>query len=564
MKGSKVLVIGLDGATYDLIKPWANKGHLPTFQRLLREGVAGELQSTIPPMTAPAWTSFMTGKNPGKHGLFDWIQRQTDNYDVSPVTARQNDQSAIWDILGNRGKRVCAINVPMTFPPRPVNGAVIAGLPAPSKRAGIAYPKDLLEEIEREVGEYLLYPDPGQAYSDSGVDSFLERLYSTTERRLEVMDYLRAQEEWPFFMLVLSGTDTVQHAMWRYMSPEHPRHDPAKAEKYGDAILSYCKYVDQALGDIVAALDDDTMLVLMSDHGFGPFHKFIHVNNWLREQGWLKIKRSVLSQIKLAMFRLGFTPMTIYNLLMDIGLGAMKREVERGKGMGLLRKLFLSFDDVDWSQTTAYSLGNVGQIYLNVRGREPNGLVEPGAEYKAVRQEIIAQLREMRDPDTGEVVVQDVYRREEIYSGEYAQKGADIVFIPTRMEYFGFGECDFGWHRVIESVDRGISGTHRMNGMFLMWGGPVQAGLWLDGARIYDLAPTILHVMGEPVPVDMDGSVLVRALKPEYQEGVQMTEPSSPKPGQGGERDTLPGDDGLSEEEEALIGQRLRDLGYVA
>jgi predicted AlkP superfamily phosphohydrolase/phosphomutase len=238
--------------------------------------------------------------------------------------------------------------------------------------------------------------------------------------------------------------------------------------------------------------------------------------------------------------------------------------VERGKGTGLLRRLFLSFDDVDWSQTTAYSLGNVGQIYLNVRGREPQGFVEPGTDYETVREEIIAQLREMRDPETGEPVVQDVYRQEEIYSGDNAQQGADIVFIPTRMEYFGFGECDFGWHRVIESVDRGISGTHRMNGMFLMWGKPVQTGRWLDGARIYDLAPTIFHIMGEPVPTDMDGSVLLQALKPEYQEGVQMAEPSSSESGQEDEGGTPPDDEGLSEEEEALIGQRLRDLGYVA
>lgn len=564
MKTSKVLVIGLDGATYDLLKPWAEQGWMPTLQRLMMEGVAGELGSTIPPMTAPAWTSFMTGKNPGRHGLYDWIYRHEDSYDVSPVTARRNGEMALWDILGKSGHRVCTVNVPMTFPPKPVNGAVISGLPAPSTEAGIVYPRGLLSEIEREVGEYLLYPDPGQAYSDSGIDAFLAHLYRTTERRFQVMAYLRAREAWDFFMLVLSGTDTVQHAMWRYMSPEHPRYEPGKAEKYGDAILHYFQYVDQALGEVVADLDHDTTLVLMSDHGFGPFHKFIHVNNWLREEGWLKIKRTPISQAKLTAFRAGFAPMTIYNLLMDIGMGAMKREVERGKGTGLLRKLFLSFDDVDWPQTAAYSLGNVGQIYLNVHGREPEGSVKPGAEYESVRNEIISRLWELCDPETGEQVVQDVYRREEIYSGPNADKAADIVFIPTRMEYFGFGECDFGWYRVIEPVKRGISGTHRLNGMFLIWGRPVQPGLWLEGASIYDLAPTILHLMGQPVPADMDGKVLAKALAEGYHVQSSPTATSVDGGEAGQEHDVSAEDDDLSELEEAQIARRLRDLGYVA
>jgi predicted AlkP superfamily phosphohydrolase/phosphomutase len=560
----KLMVIGLDGATFDLIEPWAKAGQLPTFQHLMTTGAWGFLRSTIPPMTAPAWTSFMTGTNPGKHGLYDWIYRHKDSYDVSPVTAKHCHEATLWELLSDRGRRVCVYNVPMTFPPSPVNGLMISGMPAPSTQVTITHPPELLAEIENEVGEYLVYPDPGQAYSDSGIDAFLDRLYRTTETRLEVLAYLRAREDWDFFMLVLNGTDTVQHAMWKHMSPDHPLHDPAKFDKYGNAILQYFQYVDKALGEIVTSLGDDTVLMLMSDHGFGPFHKFIHVNNWLRREGWLKIRSSWKSRGKSLLFDLGFAPMRVYNLLMRFGLGALKREVVRGQGQGLLKTLFLSFDDVDWSRTVAYSLGNVGQITINVRGREPDGFVEPGEPYERARGEIIDRLWELRDPETGEQVVQEVYRREEIYAGANVERAADIVFIPTRMEYFGFGEYEFGSNEIIESMQRGISGTHRPYGILLLWGKPVEAGATLEDAEIYDLAPTILHLMGEAVPSDMDGRVLTKALKPEYAELQERMESStagetaglySPPPDEA--------DDDLSDKDEELIVERLRGLGYV-
>jgi predicted AlkP superfamily phosphohydrolase/phosphomutase len=551
------LVIGLDGATFDLIRPWATAGHLPTLGRLMSEGASGDLQSTIPPMTAPAWTSFITGENPGRHGLYDWIYRHEDSYAVSPVTARHCTEPTLWALLGAAGQRVCVFNVPMTYPPQPVNGLMVSGLPAPSVRAGITYPPELLAEIEAQVGEYLLYPDPGQAYSDTGVDAFLRRLYRTTKVRVKVLDYLRRREDWDFFMVVFNGPDTVQHAMWKFMSPEHPQHDPAKSAKYGSAILSYYQHIDRVLGEIVAGLDRDTVLILMSDHGFGPFHKFIHVNNWLRRQGWLQLEEGLKVRLKTAAFDLGFTPMGVYNMLMSIGLGSLKREVVRGRGQGLLKTLFLSFDDVDWSRTVAYSLGNVGQIYLNVRGREPQGIVAPGREYERLREKIIARLRELVDPETGERAVQDIYRREDVYWGDRLEQAADIVFIPTRMEYFGFGEYEFGSNEIIEPVTRGISGTHRLNGILLLWGEPIRSGIVLEGSRLQDVAPTILHLADVAVPDDMDGHILRECMRPGYvsqpclrSKPPALTEPPVPPAT-------------LSPEEEEVITARLRSLGYV-
>ena len=522
----------------------------------MRDGAYGSLNSTVPPMTAPAWTSFATGVNPGKHRLYDWIAREPDSYRFTPVTALDGTAPTLYSMLSGYGRRVVALNIPMTYPPQEVNGVMVSGMPTPSTDVTFTYPESTYQEIVDAVGDYILYPDPGEAYSDSGVDSFLDRLYRSADLRAQSFAYLREREAPDFAMMVFNGTDTVSHALWKYMDPTHPLHDPSKYEKYGSAIRDYYKHVDSLLGGIINSLAEDTTLVIMSDHGFGPFHKFIHVNNWLIQQGFMNIKRDWHSRFKQATFKMGFSPMNVYNTLMRMGLGKLKREVVRGQGQGLLKTLFLSFADVDWSHTVAYSLGNVGQIYLNVAGREPQGIVKPGTEYEEVRQQIIAQLQELRDPETGERVVETIYRREEIYHGDQLEHAADIVFIPTRLEYFGFGEYEFGSHKIIESMRRGISGTHRMNGVFLAYGPPIQAGVEVEGASLVDLAPTILHLMGLPIPDQVDGRVLQEAISPDYQpELLGAMESWAPTDNGHG--------DGLTEEQKQIVAERLRGLGYV-
>jgi len=552
----KVLVIGLDGATFDLIKPWAEQGHLPTLNKIMNEGAHGELNSTVPPMTAPAWTSFATGVNPGKHRLYDWVSRESDSYEFTPVTALDGTAPTIYQLLGELDRRVCAFNIPMTYPPVPVNGIMISGMPTPSTDVEFTYPRTLYQEILDNVGDYILYPDPGQAYSDAGIDAFLERLYRCTDLRVQTLDYLMGREAWDFAMLVFNGTDTISHALWKFMDDTHPLHDPAKAEKYGNAIRDYYMYVDGYLAQIVADLADDTTLIIMSDHGFGPFHKFIHVNNWLIQNDYMAVNGGLKSRLKKATFGMGFSPMNVYNMMMRFGMGKAKKEVVRGKGQNLLKTLFLSFDDIDWEKTQAYSLGNVGQIYINVAGREPNGCVQPGEEYDKVREAIMAQLYELRDPETGEQVVETVYRREEIYSGPQLELAPDIVFIPTRLEYFGFGEYEFGSHKIIEPMKRGISGTHRMNGVFLAYGNNVEPGVVVEGAGLVDLAPTILHLMSAPVPEQMDGRILDEVVSAEFEP--LPTDQHVYEMVYAGSSGT-----GLSDEEKQIVADRLRGLGYV-
>jgi predicted AlkP superfamily phosphohydrolase/phosphomutase len=556
----KVIVVGLDGATFDLIEPWAAEGRLPNLARILREGAHARLRSTFPPMTAPAWTSFATGVNPGKHGLYDWIAREPHSYRFAPVTAADARAPTIYDRLSRAGRRVLLLNVPMTYPPPRVNGIAISGLPAPSLDAGISYPPEALDEARRAAGNYILYPDPGQAYSERGMTAFLTRLYDCTVLRIGAFEHLRKREPWDFAMVVFNGTDTVSHACWKYMDPAHPLHDPAAPEAFKNAILDQYIGMDRYVGRLTEIVGDDTAIVVMSDHGFGPFHKFIHVNRWLIEAGFMQLKSDAVSRVKAGLFAAGLTPMAGYDLLMRAGLGALKREVVRGQGQGMLKALFLSFDDVDWARTRAYSLGNVGQIRVNLAGREPQGAVQPD-NYERVRDELMAAALEMRDPDTGERVVEAAWRREELYSGPQLGDAPDLLFMPKRMEYFGFGEYEFGARRVIEPMRRGISGTHRMEGIFLAWGAGVRPAGRLETASITDLAPTLLHLLGETIADDMDGRVLIEALDPALGEPRFVPgEASHSAEGEGG------GDasGGLTEEDARALSERLRALGYVA
>lgn len=552
----RTLVVGLDGATFDLIKPWAAEGHLPALRHLMEQGAHASLESTIPPMTAPAWTSFATGTNPGQHRLFDWIVRDPGSYHFSPITALDGTAPTIYTLLSQAGRRVCALNIPMTYPPIPVNGVMIAGMPAPSLNRSITYPEGLYEEVLQQVGDYILYPDPGQAYSENGVEDFLRRLYRCTELRIKTFDYLLQREPWDFAMMVFNGTDTISHALWKYMDQDHPLHDPRLYPKFGNAIRDFYKYIDAYLARVIETLDRNTTLILMSDHGFGPFHKFIHVNNWLIQEGFMRLRTGLRPYLKKRLFQMGFTPMNVYDALMQMGFGALKRKVVRGQGQGVLKTFFPSFADVDWAQTSAYSLGNVGQIYINLAGREPQGSVPAGVAYENIRDEIMQRLRQLSDPVTGEQVVEAVYRREEIYSGDQVTYAPDIVFMPRRLEYFGFGEYEFGSNQIIEPMKRGISGTHRMNGIFLAYGETIRPGTLLEKTHITDLAPTIMYMMGLQVPAHMDGRVLQEI----FRDGFQPTLSQSQNQWQ-----VSPAGDGqtLTDEEKEILTSRLRDLGYV-
>jgi predicted AlkP superfamily phosphohydrolase/phosphomutase len=551
----KVFVVGLDGATLDLIAPWAAQGELPTFARLMREGACGELTTVIPPMTAPAWTSFMTGKNPGKHAIIDFVRRREGSYDISPVNASHRRARSLWEIAGAAGRKVGALNVPITYPPEPVNGFMVTGLLTPSNRSRYTYPPELAAELDAAVDGYRIHMKP--SYSRGNVDDFLADLQVLTRKQVAATRYLMQSREWDLLTVVYRGPDGVQHATWHATEPSHPLYTKQHAERYGGAILDVYRQIDAYLAELMSLLDDDTTLIVMSDHGFGSLHEFIYVNNWLIRWGFMRIRRSLGSRLRRLIFEAGLSPVEIYDVMLRLGLGFVKGAVTKGKNRGLLANFFLSFADVDWSRTAAYGVGNGGQIFVNLKGREPQGIVEPGPAYDRVVRDLLDRLHDLFDPRTGERIAVDAYRREELYSGENLDLMPDVVFLPRDLRRMPFGEYEFGSHRLVGPA-WSISGTHRMNGVLMLWGAGVKQGTSLHGAHMVDVAPTILALLGLDVPADMDGRVVSEAL----QEGViSAVAEAVPPPDDGAAG--RPAGDSLSVEEEAEIAARLRGLGYV-
>jgi predicted AlkP superfamily phosphohydrolase/phosphomutase len=546
----RVIIIALDGATFDILDPWLDGGHLPTLQKLRDGGAKAQLMTTFPPITAAAWNSFATGKNPGKHGIFEFLQRRADSYDVEPMNASKRKARSLWRILSDAGKRVIVVNVPTTYPPEPVRGSLVAGMPIPANRKDFAYPAELSDEILGWLPDYEI--NASSVYIRGKADDFLGDIRTKLNQRLTVTERLMERGDWDFAMVHILGTDRIQHEFWHCMDATHPAH-VGEAAHYKDAILDFFRDVDGQLARILKFADDKTTVMVISDHGFGPLHKFVYLNTWLLQQGFLRLKRHPVTMLKRLAFRLGFSPTNVYRLVSKLGLGGMRGGMDMGRRQKLLDTLFLSFKDVDWKRSKAYARGNFGQIFLNVKGREPQGIVQPGDDYARTIDEIIARLPTLIDPATKAPIVERAETRDALFSGGQIDCAPDIAVFMRDETYVGLGTADFPANTVAEKAV-GNTGDHRYNGILLMNGYAIQPGD-LGRASLMDIAPTVLHLMGQPVPSDMDGDVLLKGLNADFQQvsSVEVTPESSPA--------DVATD--YTAEEEKEIMQHLQDLGYL-
>ncbi len=550
---NKVLVIGLDGVPLSLIEGWAKEGLLPTFQQVIEGGATGLLKSTVPPTSGPSWSSFMTGKNPGKTGIYDFLYRREGGYIFPPVNANRRDGKSLWRLLSEEGKRVGVVNVPMSYPVEEVNGFLISGWMTPYSARDFIYPPELHRELEEVVGNYRIYPT--ETFAEERKESFFEACDSLLDLRTKTALYLMDRQPWDFFMNVFFDTDRVLHQLWHYLDPDHPWRRGGDKEDKSGPVKRYFQQVDRAVGEILSRADDDTLVFIMSDHGMGPAHNFIVLNNWLLDTGLLKLKDDPLRWLKRGLFRAGFTLRNVHKIADRLGL-AKHAEYKGLYSMDYLMKLvFLSFLDVDWPHSKAYSFGrHLGSIYINLKGREPEGAVPP-EEYEVVREEIVQLAKEFVDPRTGEPLIGQILRREELYQGPHLDWAPDLILRPKDERNIFFGLADFGSNITVDTVYR-YSGMHRDHGMLMMKGKPVRKGARIEGANIVDLAPTILYALGLPIPQDMDGRPLREAFQEEY---VKSLSPAYSEIGSGRElKDT-----GYTEEGEKEIEERLRGLGYL-
>lgn len=539
----RVLIIGLDGASFDVLNPLMEAGRLPRLKEAVASGASGVLRSTTPALTPAAWTTFLTGKHPGSHGIIDFEQYDVRTNEFRFNTAPCSDRvRSIWQILGDRGLKVGSINVPMTYPPVPVNGFLVSGFETPGPQSDFVYPKELKPEILRRFAD----PTFGKSWRKKlfgGLRLFQQNVESISRsfhQGAEMAMWLGDKHGWDVLMVVLKLVDNLQHKTWKYIDPRWEHRDKARRE----IVAHGFEEIDRATGTLLdyAAAHHATVLIV-SDHGHGSLEGKVHPNTLLERWGYLTLHRGPVPE----------------------------GEAEKRPHIGDVERAL----PVDYSKTRACVMhaGNAGFLYINLRGRQPTGIVKP-SDYETLRDELIARLQgeecRARNPQ-GELIplFPEVHKPEEIYCCSRADQPwlPDLILIPhetlavvRRLR----GSTIVKWFSY-----RRMEGTHRVDGIFIATG-PGVTRLTDLRAHIVDCAPTILALLGLPIPSDMEGRVIteifdtppvIETEEPKRAADFSLREPA---PAQGSAARSGPRtDEAYSQEELQRVTDRLSDLGYL-
>jgi predicted AlkP superfamily phosphohydrolase/phosphomutase len=550
-----LLILGLDGATLDLAAPWVADGTLPHLAALMQRGAWGRLASTVPPATLPSWTTFMTGVNPGQHGVFDFTRRVPGTYRVEFVNATLRRAPSVWRVLSDAGRRVCVLGVPGTFPPEPLNGCMLSGFDTPvTTRADrrFAYPPALADDVQRFGG--FPFADFQEFHTGPGWHAdALGRLLHAIERKAALAEWLLERESWDCFMLLMGESDTVAHHFWAFHDPASPRFNRAGAAALGDPVRRVYAALDALLGRLVERRPDARVLVV-SDHGFGGTgDTALFLNRWLAEQGFLawRPRRQIAGLARAArQLAVRMIPEQWQARCFRLAGGRVANALETG----------VRFGGIDWRGTRAFSeeLNYFPAIWLNVAGRDPQGRVTPG-DYDRTCADLTERLLAWRDPRRDQAVVRTVWRRDDIYCGPCTPEAPDLILdlhTPGGYSYVCL-PSDGLPGPPLERLDgaaltggklRGMSGSHRPDGLFVLAGDGIVAGE-VAGAWIGDLAPTMLALCGVR-PHRSDGRVLsCVAASP-------VEEPDGRPCGEGAE---LP----YRADEQQRLRETLQRLGYL-
>lgn len=458
---TRLLVIGWDSAPPGLLfEQW--RKDLPTLDRLMRDGVHGPLRSTDPPITVPAWSSMLSSRNPGQLGFYGFRNRRVGEYEGKWIATSQAVKvDRAWDILSREGKRCCIINVPQTFPIKPLNGEMISCFLTPGNDSDYTYPRGLKEEVERVAGGYIIDCE-GFRTEDKG--ALLEQIHRMTEKRFRVAEHLLCERgPWDLFMLVEMGPDRMAHGFWKYMDPQHRKHEPGNP--FQDAIRDYYRLLDRQLGALCEAAGPDATVMLVSDHGAKGMEGSVNLNDLLVREGLLTLRQPP---------------------------EGVTRFEER---------------NVDWSRTVAWGWGGYyGRVFINLSGREPLGTVAPG-EYESVRDDIIRRLKAVPD-DTGRTMQTRAFRPQDVFTGPRVDDAPDLFV------YFD----DLNWraaqdvgHDGLYSFDTEIGpddSVHDYDGIFVLSRPGERGESEVGGLHCMDVAPTMLRELGVEVPPEMEGKAV--------------------------------------------------------
>ena len=531
----RVLIVGLDGATFDVILPMIEQRRLPVLARLLESGAWGELLSTLPPLSPIAWSSFLTGKNPGRHGVFGFEEIEPGSYNFRPVAASRLGHRSLWRIASDHGRRVVALDIPFSYPPEPVNGVLVAGYGAPTGEASaFTYPPALRDDLARRFGGFRVAVPALRA--SPPCDALFRQWDQILDSRSRVADFFVRAGDWDVFMIVLGVTDHIQHGAWTYCEPLHPDSRSADAPRFREALFQYYEKADAFIGPLLDGAGGSLHVVVLSDHGFGTTWRGQMTRRVLVEDGWLRYR---------GWSGAGARIMDLAHRAYDAAPWLKKFLHRRPTDRFRLKRAVAHA--IDWRRTTAFPAAMGWQVFVNRRGTFPHGTIEPGAPYDALCRAIQERLEAMVAPGTNQRLIRRVWRRDEVFHGEAAARAPDLL-----VEYANL-------HGIKPDRDTGnwdLVGSHAMNGIFIA-SGPDIRQTRLEGARIADVTPTVLHLMNLPVPGDFDGRVLGDAFRPEALAArpVQHEDPAAAI--------ARSRDEALSPDEADSVSEQLRGLGYL-
>ncbi len=454
----KALLIGLDCAAPDLLfNRFIDK--LPNFKRMMRRGVYGRLRSSDPPITIPAWTVMASSKSPGVLGLYGFRHRRENSYtDIWIASSRRVKEKRIWDYVSDVGGRSCLVGVPPSYPPFPVDGCLVGGFITPDTNRNYTYPEELGKEIKDLVGDYPV--DVEFRIDDKA--GLIENIYDMTEKHFEVIKHLMRTRDWRFFMFVEIGLDRVHHAFWKYFDETHHLHEPGN--EFEGVMEEYYVYLDGKVGELLGLVDDDTVVLVASDHGGKPMKGAFCFNSWLEGQGLLRLRKPV---------------------------------------EGITR---LSDAEVDWEKTVAWGWGGYyARVFLNVKGREEHGVVEP-ADFEKVRDEIVEKIRRIRGPN-GEEWETMVVKPEDIYP-ECRGDPPDLMVYFDNLNWRSAGTLGQGNLYLPENDTGPDDAVHDVMGLYIYYDPKEDHGGKVEEMNIIDVAPTLMRAMGLRVPEDMEGKPL--------------------------------------------------------
>jgi predicted AlkP superfamily phosphohydrolase/phosphomutase len=557
-KKRKLVIIGIDGGTFKILDPLIEKGKLPNLERIIKSGVRGILKSTYPPVTAAAWVSFMTGKNPGKHGFFDFREYDPQEYIPTYVPVEKHavgEKAAnlhsslfrgetIWDFLSKAGYEMSLVAVPMTYPPWEINGWMVPGFPCPDYIEPKTYPPEWSREIGRLFNMALInYSNP---------DKCIKECKDLVKREGRIILNQIKGKRGEVFCVVFSSPDFAQHFFWKFLEQG--------GNPYTAVIEEIYEEMDKVLGEILNLLDEDTSFIIMSDHGFmGHPKKYFNLNSWLLQERYISLRhnKNPLINIPSKIFE-AFISRVVYKkakLKIDIKEKITKMPLFLQKWSA---KHYFKTNLTDWDNTKAFRFkmyGNVEGIVINLKDRQKNGIVENGEEYEKLRDEIISKLILLNDPDTGEKIVAEACRREEIYRGGFLKRAPDIIitFAPS---YIGGNEIKGSVISPVSSETREMfSGIHERDGIFIFSGPNVRKGERINPVDIVDVVPTILYDAGLPIPEDIDGRIIEEAFLDSFKTNLNS--------GTFNGRISQKTDESLSPEDEKAIRGVLKGLGYL-